>query len=177
MLEKDVKAAARNFPQDSQNCLARVLWAGNLGGGQPSGEVRLGGRFSCAKRALLFRFSPAHRATDGQYLSQGEFGLHTNIIQHRQLEKMVNLALRRSTGPQNGNLGGRSVSLGAKGDRDFVALQERYAWILSTRISTCESRLEQAQSSWVSGQNWTVPFRMLRQTLGGKGTSFWSIAN
>ena len=84
MLEKDAKAAARNFLQDSHNCFARVLSAGSLGGGQTSGEMRLGGRVSCAKRALLFWFRPAHRATDGQYLSQREvFGLHPNIIQHR----------------------------------------------------------------------------------------------
>jgi hypothetical protein len=32
----------------------------------------LGRGVACAKRALLFRFSPAHGATDGQYMSKLE---------------------------------------------------------------------------------------------------------
>jgi hypothetical protein len=75
MLEKDAK--------DSQSRLAKVLRAGNPGGGQ-TGEMGLGGWVSCAESALLLWFRPARRTTDGQYLSQREvFGLHTNIIQHR----------------------------------------------------------------------------------------------
>jgi hypothetical protein len=71
------------FLQDSQSRLAKVLRAGNFGGGQ-TGEMCLGGRVSCAESALLLWFRPAHRATDGQYLPQREvFGLHTNIIQYR----------------------------------------------------------------------------------------------
>ena len=63
MLKDDTKSAARNFLQDSQSRLAKGLRAGSLGGGQTSGEMRLGGWVSRAESALLFRFRPAHRAT------------------------------------------------------------------------------------------------------------------
>ena len=80
MLEKE---ATRKFLQDSHSRLAKALMASNFGGGQ-TGEMCLGGRVSGAERALLLWFRPAHRATDGHYLSQREiFGLHTDIIQHR----------------------------------------------------------------------------------------------
>ena len=83
MLEKEAKATTRKFLQRSQSPLAKVLRADKFGGCQ-TGEMCLGGRVSCAESAFLLWFRPAHRATDGQYLSQREvFGLHTNIIQHR----------------------------------------------------------------------------------------------
>jgi hypothetical protein len=78
MLEKDAKSAARNALQNSQRRLARILRARNFGCGQTSGEMRLGGRVSCAERAPLLRQCPAHRATDGQYMAQREgFRLHS----------------------------------------------------------------------------------------------------
>jgi hypothetical protein len=81
--KNEAKATTRKFLQDSQSRLAKVLRAGNFGGGQ-TGEMCLGGRVSCAESAPLLWFRPAHRATDGHYLSQREiFGLHTDIIQHR----------------------------------------------------------------------------------------------
>jgi hypothetical protein len=66
MLEKDAKTTARSCLQDSQSRLARVLRTGNLSRSQFSVEMRLAGWMTCAKRALLFRLSSAHRATDRQ---------------------------------------------------------------------------------------------------------------
>jgi hypothetical protein len=84
MLEKDSKAKRERF-QDPQR---RVFWAANLGGRQSAGEMRLYGRMSRAKRALFFWLRPARWATNGQYLSQRQvFGLHTDIVQHRQLKR------------------------------------------------------------------------------------------
>jgi hypothetical protein len=122
MLEKGAQAPAGSFLQDSQSPQSRVLRAGNLGGSQPPGEMRLGARMSCAESALLFRLSSAHRARDGQYVSQREFGLHINIIQLPLIGEMVNLALKASTWPQNGNLLG--------GNTNFGALHQHYASIL-----------------------------------------------
>ena len=48
----------------------------------------LSGGVSGAKRALGFRFSAAHGATDRQDLSQCKFpGFHTSIIRHRQFDQ------------------------------------------------------------------------------------------
>ena len=88
MLKDDTKSAARNFLQDSQSRLAKGLRAGSLGGGQTSGEMRLGGWVSRAESALLFRFRPAHGAANRQNAPQRQLlGFHTNIIQHPQLER------------------------------------------------------------------------------------------
>ena len=64
MLKENAKAAARSFLQDSQERLTRILRSGSLGGGYTAGEMRLGGRVSCAESAPLLRLRPAHRATD-----------------------------------------------------------------------------------------------------------------
>jgi hypothetical protein len=103
MLKEDAKSAARNFLQDSQNCLAGVLREGSLGGGHTSGEMRLGRRVSRAESALLFRFRPAHGATNRQYLSQRELiGLHTYIIDIANLKRWSIVPLRVSIGPKMG---------------------------------------------------------------------------
>ena len=87
MLKKEAQAALANVLHDSHSGLAGVLRRGNLGSGLLSGEMRLGGGVSCAKRALLFRFSSTHGATDRQYMSQRELlSFHVTIIQHRGLE-------------------------------------------------------------------------------------------
>jgi hypothetical protein len=72
VLEKGMKARARHSLHDSQSGLPKVLWRRNLGSGHRSGEMRLKGRMSCAKYAFLFRFRPAHRATNRQYMPQRE---------------------------------------------------------------------------------------------------------
>src|SRR6202050_255166 len=88
MLKEDAKATALNVFQDSQNRSASILRSGSLGGGQTSGEMRLGGRMSCAESASLFRFRAAHRTTNRQDLSRRKLlGLHTYIIQPRRLER------------------------------------------------------------------------------------------
>jgi hypothetical protein len=79
MLEEDAKAPACASLQDSQSPLNQALWGWDLGSGQRAGEVRLDARMSSSKRALLSRLSPAHRASDGQYMSQRElFSFHSN---------------------------------------------------------------------------------------------------
>jgi hypothetical protein len=93
MWKADAKSAARNLLQDAQSRLAEGLWAGSLGGGQASGEMRLGGWVSRGESALLFRFRPAHRATHRQDAPQRELlWFHTTIIQQRQAEYMDNPA-------------------------------------------------------------------------------------
>src|ERR1700691_5593958 len=88
MLKEDAKATALNVFQDSQNRSASILRSGSLGGGQASGDMRLCGRMSCAESAPLLRFRAAHRTTNRQDLSRRELlGLHTYIIQRRQLER------------------------------------------------------------------------------------------
>jgi hypothetical protein len=67
MLEKKMKAAGRVL-QDSQQCLASVLWTGNLGGSDSPGKMGFEGGMSGHQGALLFRLRPAHRAAHGQYL-------------------------------------------------------------------------------------------------------------
>jgi len=87
-LENGTNAAIRNCLDDPQSRLAGVFRAGNLGRRQPSGEMSLVRRMPRGKRALLFRFGSAHRATHGQYLLQREFlGIHFTSIQHRQFKK------------------------------------------------------------------------------------------
>jgi len=79
MLEEDAKATARALLQDSQSSLNQARRGWDLGSGQGSGEMRLDTRMSSGKGALLSRFSPAHRASDGQYMSQRDlFSFHTN---------------------------------------------------------------------------------------------------
>ena len=88
MLKKEAQAALASVLHDSHSGLAGVLRRGNLGSGLLSGEMRLGRGLSCAKRALLFRFSSTHGATDRQYMSQRELlSFHVNIIQHRGWER------------------------------------------------------------------------------------------
>ena len=129
MLEEDAKAAAHSCLQDSQSRLARVLRAGNLGGGQLSVEMRLGGWMSGAKRALLFRFSSAHGATDGQYLSQREFPrVSHQYYSTSPILEMVNLALLGFQVPQNGTNWIILIGMvGVMSDVNFVALQQHCA--------------------------------------------------
>lgn len=103
MLQENAQAAAGDGLQDSQNRLAGILRAANLGGSQVPVEMSLGGRMSGAKRTSRFRFSSAHRAADRQYLSQCEFrGFHTDIIRHREFERWSILLFGSSTDPKTG---------------------------------------------------------------------------
>jgi hypothetical protein len=81
MLEKNAKTAAGSCYKDIPGSQTGSFRAGNLGGGQVPVEMRLVGRMSRAQRALLFGFSPAHRASYGQSVPQSEcFRVHSNII-------------------------------------------------------------------------------------------------
>jgi len=81
MLEKNAKTSTGSSLQHSPESQTGILGAGNLGGCQVAVEMRLVGRMSRAQRALLFGFSPAHRAAYGQSVLQSEFlGFHNNII-------------------------------------------------------------------------------------------------
>jgi hypothetical protein len=103
MLQKEAKAAAGDGLQDSQNCLAGILRAANLGGSQVPVEMSLGRRMSGAKRTSRLRFSSAHRAADRQYMSQREFrGFHTDIIRHREFKRWSILLFGSSTDPKTG---------------------------------------------------------------------------
>jgi len=78
---------------------------------------------SCAQRALLFRFSSAPRATHGQYTSQREFlALHTNIIQHQQLDRWSILLFGLQLS-QSGNPNGTDQSVQMR-DANFVTPQQ-----------------------------------------------------
>jgi hypothetical protein len=86
------------------------------------------GRMSPAKRELLFRLSPAHRATHGQYALQREFlGFHNNIIQHRRLEKCSILTVRDFNEPKTGMLLRPSVSSRDRADEGVSHTATAYA--------------------------------------------------
>jgi hypothetical protein len=99
MLEKDAATVIGQRLQDSQNCLAGILRAGNFSGEQLPVEMRLGGRMSRAKRALLFRHGCANGAADGQYLSSCRLpGFHSIIVYHRHSKRWsILLSLGEST--------------------------------------------------------------------------------
>jgi hypothetical protein len=83
MMDKGAQAAARDLSKVSQSGQAGILRGRDLRGSQPPGEVSLGGGMPCAEGAFLFRLGSAHRALDGQYVPQSEFGFHTAIIRCR----------------------------------------------------------------------------------------------
>jgi hypothetical protein len=80
-LKKQAQAPLAGVHYDSNRCMGGSFRTGNLGGRLLSGDMGLGRGVSCAKRALLFRLRPAHRATDGQYMSQRELcSFHVSLF-------------------------------------------------------------------------------------------------
>jgi hypothetical protein len=87
-MEEGVETQAGNFPCESHSRPAKTFRGRSFGGSERAGEMCLDARMSGGQSALFFRFSLAHRAADGQYMSQREFlGLHVAIVQHFQLKR------------------------------------------------------------------------------------------
>lgn len=84
---------------------------------------------SRAEGAGVFRFSPAHGATDGQYVPWRELRyFHTSIIQHRGFEKLVNLALKVTAIVQNGNISDQPAFLGTGAEPRDLARRKIVIW-------------------------------------------------
>jgi hypothetical protein len=159
MLEENAKTAARSSLQGSPDSQAGTLRVGNLGGGQVPVAMRFVGRMPRAKCALLFGFSPAHGTTHGQYVLQCRFlGCHSNIIQHRLLEKWSILLLGIQW-TRNGNViealclprcsirSGMSVTLQLAyaqmfGCADFRGHHDCQAWLAPTSANAMRLRAD-----------------------------------
>src|SRR5579863_3654279 len=116
MLEKNAKTAACSCLQAMPHSQTGSFRPGNLGCGHVPVEMRLLGRMSRAERALLFGFSPAHWATNGQSVPQRElFRIHSNIIQHRPPDKWSILLLSILTDPKRECRRGHLSAAGSSG--------------------------------------------------------------